>query len=92
MKKLTIKSISVLAFIAMLSNCTTIKDIEYTVKENPLQMHADEVTLEVSGKFVEKGLTKLLQRLLHYLFVMMALKLPLLQNSFKDRKLPVTVR
>ena len=56
MKKLTIKSISVLAFIAMLSNCTTIKDIEYTVKENPLQMHADEVTLEVSGKFVEKGL------------------------------------
>ena len=70
MKKLTIKSISVLAFIAMLSNCTTIKDIEYTVKENPLQMHADEVTLEV----------------------MMVLKLPLLQNSFKDRKLPVTVR
>ena len=56
MKNLTIKSISVLAFVAMLSNCTTIKDIEYTVKENPLQMHADEVTLEVSGKFVEKGL------------------------------------
>ena len=56
MKKLTIKSISVLAFIAMLSNCTTIKDIEYTVKENPLQMHADEVTLIINGRFVEKGL------------------------------------
>ena len=56
MKKITIKGLSVIALITMLSNCTTIKDIEYSVKENPLQMHADEVTLEISGKFVEKGL------------------------------------
>jgi tetratricopeptide (TPR) repeat protein len=56
MKKITIKSLSVIAMLSLFNNCTTIKDIEYSVKENPLQMHADEVTLEISGKFVEKGL------------------------------------
>ncbi len=53
---MTIKSISVIALLSMFNNCTTIKDLEYSVKENPLQMHADEVTLLINGKFVEKGL------------------------------------
>jgi len=42
--------------LSFLNSCTTIKDLEYSVKENPLQMHGGEVNLKIDAKFIEKGL------------------------------------
>jgi tetratricopeptide (TPR) repeat protein len=42
----------------MATSCTLVKDLEYNVQENPLQMHADQVELKINGKFIEKGLNK----------------------------------
>jgi Flp pilus assembly protein TadD len=42
----------------MATSCTLVKDLEYNVQENPLQMHGDQVELKINGKFVEKGLNK----------------------------------
>ena len=33
-----------------------IEELEYTVVQDPLQMHGGEVTLQINGKFVEKGI------------------------------------
>jgi tetratricopeptide (TPR) repeat protein len=40
------------------TSCTLVKDLEYTVQENPLQMHGDKVEVKINGKFIEKGLNK----------------------------------
>lgn len=42
----------------ILVGCTIMKDLEYKVSPNPLEMHGDTVTLNISGKFAEKGLHK----------------------------------
>ena len=42
--------------LSVLNSCTTIKDLEYSVEENPLQMHGGEVNLKINAKFIEKGL------------------------------------
>jgi hypothetical protein len=42
----------------MATSCTLVKDLEYNVQENPLQMHGDQVELKINGKFIEKGLNK----------------------------------
>ncbi len=57
-KKKTTTAIIKLIFIfaLLLNSCTIIKELEYNVTENPLQMHADDVTLQINGKFIEKGL------------------------------------
>ena len=47
---------SILSVVTLLNSCSTIKELEYNVTENPLQMHADDVTLQINGKFIEKGL------------------------------------
>lgn len=41
-----------------MNSCNLVKDIEYNVKKNPLEMHGDNVNLEINGKFIEKGLHK----------------------------------
>lgn len=41
-----------------MNSCDLVKDIEYNVKQNPLEMHGDKVNLEIDGKFIEKGLHK----------------------------------
>jgi Tfp pilus assembly protein PilF/outer membrane protein OmpA-like peptidoglycan-associated protein len=59
MKKIVFKGCFLMSFFAvvsLLNSCSTIKELEYNVTENPLQMHADDVTLQINGKFVEKGL------------------------------------
>ena len=33
-----------------------IEELEYDVVQNPLQMHGGDVTLQINGKFVEKGI------------------------------------
>jgi tetratricopeptide (TPR) repeat protein len=47
---------SILSVVTLFDSCSTIKELEYNVTENPLQMHADDVTLQINGKFIEKGL------------------------------------
>ena len=39
-------------------SCSVLKDLEYEVKENPIEMHGDKVTVKIDGKFIEKGLNK----------------------------------
>ena len=43
---------------AALYSCSLMKDVEYEVKEDPIEMHGDKVTVNIDGKFVEKGLNK----------------------------------
>lgn len=42
----------------IMSSCTLVKDLEYKVLEDPLEMHGDEVKLKMQATFVEKGLNK----------------------------------
>lgn len=42
----------------ILASCSILKDLEYTVNPNPIEMHGDEITVNIDGKFIEKGLNK----------------------------------
>ena len=42
--------------ITIFSSCSTIKELEYNVTQNPLHMKGGDVTLQINGKFIEKGL------------------------------------
>jgi Flp pilus assembly protein TadD/outer membrane protein OmpA-like peptidoglycan-associated protein len=59
MKKHTIKG---LAFIAVagsiVTSCDLMKDLEYKVTPNPLEMHGDSVRVKVDVTFPEKGIKK----------------------------------
>lgn len=61
-KKITkIKQIAIASVVTggmMVNSCSLVKDLEYQVEENPLEMHGDEVELKINGKFIEKGLHK----------------------------------
>jgi Flp pilus assembly protein TadD len=57
-KQLTRLSVAAISVILLVPACTLIKDIEYKVAQNPLEMHGDTVTLTINGKFQEKGLHK----------------------------------
>ena len=56
MKINSLRSIFVLIALVAFNSCSVIQDLEYVVVENPLQMHGGEVTLQINGKFIEKGL------------------------------------
>ncbi len=43
---------------AMLTGCKLIGDVEYTVQQDPVEMHGDSVRVNVTVKFPEKGLNK----------------------------------
>lgn len=43
-------------FFTIFSSCSMIKELEYEVTQNPLHMKGGDVTLQINGKFVEKGL------------------------------------
>lgn len=61
MKNNTLKGLSIATVLAgsvLMSNCTLVKDLEYDVKQNPLEMHGDKVSVQINAKFVEKGLNK----------------------------------
>jgi len=59
MKKQSIKG---LAFIAMagslVTSCDLLKDLDYKVTPNPLEMHGDSVRVKVDVTFPEKGIKK----------------------------------
>lgn len=42
----------------ILASCSILKDLEYTVNPNPIEIHGDEITVNIDGKFIEKGLNK----------------------------------
>jgi tetratricopeptide (TPR) repeat protein len=52
LKKVTIFTL----LLSIIFSCSTIKDLEYTVTQNPLHMKGGDVTLQINGKFVESGL------------------------------------
>ncbi|MEN8786763.1 MAG: hypothetical protein ABF264_05530 [Flavobacteriales bacterium] len=41
---------------AILASCSVLKDLEYEVNPNPIEMHGDKMTVNIDGKFIEKGL------------------------------------
>ena len=43
-------------FFTIFSSCSMIKELEYEVTQNPLHMKGGDVTLQINGKFIEKGL------------------------------------
>jgi len=43
-------------FFTIFSSCSMFKELEYEVTQNPLHMKGGDVTLQINGKFIEKGL------------------------------------
>jgi len=43
-------------FFTIFSSCSMIKELEYEVTQDPLHMKGGDVTLQINGKFIEKGL------------------------------------
>lgn len=59
MKKQSYRGLAAIALAtAVLTGCKLIGDVEYTVAQNPVEMHGDSVKVNVTVKFPEKGLNK----------------------------------
>lgn len=58
MKKKQLIGLTAITAAAFLASCNIMKDVEYKVSPNPVEEHGDTVTLNIQGKFVEKGLNK----------------------------------
>ncbi len=59
MKKQSYRGLAAIALAtAVLTGCKLIGDVEYTVTQNPVEMHGDSVKVNVTVKFPEKGLNK----------------------------------
>ncbi|MBB78244.1 MAG: hypothetical protein CL844_04510 [Crocinitomicaceae bacterium] len=59
MKKQSIKLIAIIAILGTLTTgCDLLKDLEYTVTPDPLEMHGDSVRVKVDVTFPEKGIHK----------------------------------
>jgi tetratricopeptide (TPR) repeat protein len=59
MKKQSYRGLAAVAVVAaMLTGCKLIGELDYTVQQDPVQMHGDSVKVSVTVKFPEKGLKK----------------------------------
>lgn len=59
MKNQSIKGLALVALSGTLvTSCDLLKDLKYSVKPSPLEMHADSVKVSVEVKFPEKGIRK----------------------------------
>ena len=59
MKKQSYKGLAAIAVAAaMLTGCKLIGPVEYTVQQDPVEMHGDSVKVNVTVKVPEKGLNK----------------------------------
>lgn len=47
-----------MAICSAITSCDVMKDVEYKVTPDPLEMHGDTVRVRIEGKFPEKGLRK----------------------------------
>ena len=90
MKTMNINKLSVLTgafLLAFFTNCSIIEDIEYNVVKNPLQMHGGDVTLQINGKFIEKGLNaKVVAELTPILFCADGNEIPFQTEIFQGAK------
>jgi tetratricopeptide (TPR) repeat protein len=90
MKTMNINKLSVLAgtfLFALFTSCSIIEDIEYEVVQNPLQMHGGDVTLQINGKFIEKGLNaKVVAELTPILFCADGNEIPFQTEIFQGAK------
>ena len=60
MKNQSLKGLAALALAGGLTttSCDLLKDVDYTVSPNPLEMHGDSVRVKVEGVLPEKGINK----------------------------------
>lgn len=59
MRKQSIKGLALIAVAgAMVASCDQLKDLEYKVTPDPLEMHGDSVRVKIEVKFPEKGIRK----------------------------------
>lgn len=59
MKKQSIKVIALIALTGLVTtSCDLLKDLDYAVTPNPLEMHGDSVRVKVDVTFPEKGIKK----------------------------------
>ena len=58
MKNIKSLAIATIAGGMAFTSCDIVKDIDYKVQDNPLEMHGDSVELVINGTFQEKGLHK----------------------------------
>ena len=90
MKIMNINKLSVLAvslLLALFTSCSIIEDVEYDVVQNPLQMHGGDVTLQINGKFVEKGLnSKVIAELTPIFFCTDGNEIPFQTEIFQGAK------
>src|SRR5690554_2907382 len=60
MKNQSLKGLAAIALAGGLTttSCDLLKDVDYTVTPDPLEMHGDSVRIKVEGVLPEKGLNK----------------------------------
>ena len=59
MKKPSIKGLALIAIAGSLAtSCDLLKDLEYKVTPNPLEVHGDSVRVKVDVTFPEKGIKR----------------------------------
>ena len=73
--------------ITIFSSCSTIKELEYNVTQNPLHMKGGDVTLQINGKFIEKGLNaKAIAEITPILFCKDGNEIPFLTEIYQGPK------
>ena len=82
------QNIAVIAMlITIFSSCSTIKELEYDVTQNPLHMKGGDVTLQINGKFIEKGLNaKAIAEITPILFCKDGNEIPFLTEIYQGAK------
>lgn len=58
MRNTTLKITSIVLTTTILSSCDVLKELEYKVTPNPLEMHGDSVRVRIDVKVPEKGINK----------------------------------
>ena len=58
MRNTTFKITSLVLTATVLSSCDVLKELEYKVTPNPLEMHGDSVRVKIDVKVPEKGIKK----------------------------------
>jgi len=58
MRNTTLKITSLVLTTSLLSSCDVLKELEYKVTPNPLEMHGDSVRVRIDVKVPEKGIKK----------------------------------
>jgi len=83
------KAILLAITISLLASCSLIKDLKYEVNPSPVEMHGDEITININGEFVEKGLnSKVLVELTPVLVNKKGEEMEFNMTAYKGEKAP----